>query len=143
MSVSVIPTFQGFLTMITSNEGFSNDVHFSPYFKNINPCFMEFDYILKLETQNRDLAMFLSEVYKVKDASAHLQVHQLSLTVPKNTTPAVNDSVFLKAYKTIPHSLLSQVMQKFKYEMEFFGYHFNVSSAVASCCLNTVETLCC
>ena len=133
ISLSEIPSFEGFLEMIISDRALSRDPHFQNYFHGANPCFVDYDYILKLETQDQDLNLFLSNVYKLHNTSFYVNVHVNNLTTPIMTDSAVNHVTYLQKYEEIPDLLRSKVMEKFKYEMEFFGYTFNTYTSTANC----------
>lgn len=133
ISLSKIPSFEGFLQMIISGTALSRDPHFQNYFHGVNPCFVDYDYILKLETQDQDLNLFLSNVYKLHNASFYVNVHANNHTTPKTTANTVRHETYLQKYDEIPDLLLSKVMEKFKYEFEFFGYTFNTNTSTANC----------
>ena len=152
-------SFRGFLQFAVEND----NVHWNQYFRFADPCNIHYDYILRTETLQNDLKYFLSTVYGrdsyVKYGNAHLNSYNGSIAfkdtisnTPSTVLPIPKSSVQkpviemkdLHVFSTIEASLMDRVLQKFKYEMLYFGYHYDHKLLSSGCVFNdSVYEPCC
>ena len=125
------PTFEEFVQMIFSKSGLSYNQHWDRFFMKSNPCYIHYDYILKLETMAKDMEMFLSEVYHISQVNSDIKLNSASTLTDtdKNTY-----SKKLGIYGELPQELVQKLLSYFKYEHQFFGYSFNEKTFETSCC---------
>ena len=61
------PSLESFIMLLLSDHRHSKNVHWNNFFERTNPCYIDYDYILKLETMQTDLKLLLSNAYKDVD----------------------------------------------------------------------------
>ncbi|KAH6938872.1 hypothetical protein HPB50_014051 [Hyalomma asiaticum] len=54
------PTFSEFVEFVLATTAESSDDHWSPYYAQCHPCLLDYDFVGKLETADRDFPLFFS-----------------------------------------------------------------------------------
>lgn len=132
------PSINTFLAMIVSGYKVSQNPHWFPYFIAANPCYIQYDYILKVESLNTDLPMFIKNEYMSKYQVSNKS--DLKLHVREKVGLPTGD-IFIKGFTNTSQTLLEKVWHAFSFEASFFGYEFSSKNNVASCWLP--EYQCC
>lgn len=117
--------------MVVSANSASNDKHWNNYFGRSSICFVQYDYILKLETMDIDLPMFLSEVYPNSNDSNKIKGVRNGHTTQYDLNNACSKR--RKLFKSLGAELLTKLIAKFKYEALFFGYDFDFDHYDGTC----------
>ncbi|KAL6424107.1 hypothetical protein ACFW04_009766 [Cataglyphis niger] len=110
------PTFAEFLRFIANEKYF--DEHWAPYYHTCEPCALQYDYILKIETLDRDLNFFIQDT-KLSD-------YLYEVKHPRNINPyGATTKKLLGEYITgIPRSLLDQIYKIYENDYKLFNYSF-------------------
>ncbi|KAM0728251.1 Carbohydrate sulfotransferase 14 [Formica fusca] len=110
------PTFAEFLRFIANEKYF--DEHWAPYYRTCEPCALHYDYILKMETLDRDIN-FLIQDTKLSD-------YLYEMKYPRNINPhGATTKKLLDEYITrIPRSLLDQIYKIYENDYKLFNYSF-------------------
>ena len=138
-----IPAIDRFLEMLVSKSKASHNLHWYSYFKAANPCYIDYDYVLKIESLDIDLPMFVKEVYKSKytihndDTLLNLNVRDKKISLRKIL---LLDKV-IQGLMVANQTLLEKVRDSFCYEAKFFGYGYSTKTSMAHCWLP--EHQCC
>ncbi|KYN18134.1 Carbohydrate sulfotransferase 9 [Trachymyrmex cornetzi] len=108
------PTFTEFLQFIVNEKYF--DEHWVPYYRTCEPCMMNYDYILKFETLDRDQNFFIQD--------ANLNGYLYETNYPRNINPlGTTTRKTLDEYiKEIPRSLLNEVYKIYENDYKLFNY---------------------
>lgn len=129
-----VPSFSSFLEMLLSDSRAARNEHFLGYFTMVNPCHIDYQYILKMETLDHDLQMFLPQVYTRTDQyKGHGELHVNPALNSENKTSSIRTMVKLNRYEDIDSSLVTKVLNLHKYELLFFGYTFDNNQNMACC----------
>ena len=132
-----------FINEITStNLRLSNivyDRHWLPYIHSCDPCQIDFDYIIKMETMSHWGNNDASEILKILG----YQADTLSLVRmnPSNKGPSFSQSnntnsrfeKLLQEYKEVSPKLMDRLVKKYSTDMQLYGYKFDQNSLIASC----------
>ena len=145
-------TFEQFLTVVTDNTiRLYQDRHWKPYTESCYVCHVEYDYILKTETLYHDMEQIIKLL-------GHQDMKLVQMNAHKRDTDSgakffgKGDNSESCWYKHLPEygSLCPEIKQaiahRYRHDMEMFGYYFNEKTNIASCCLNTgnsVASECC
>ncbi|XP_072763609.1 carbohydrate sulfotransferase 14 isoform X2 [Anoplolepis gracilipes] len=110
------PTFAEFLRFIVNEKYF--DEHWAPYYRTCEPCALHYDYILKVETLDRD------QNFLIQDAK--LSDYLYDVRHPGNINPhGATTRKMLDEYITeIPRSLLDQIYKIYENDYKLFNYSF-------------------
>jgi len=107
-------TFEEFLRHVlwTKDLGLG-DHHWVPQSELCNVCAGDFEYILKLENINQEIAYVLKTL-KYPKIPAYKHTH-----LSKNNT---KKSSYMDFYKDIPVDLFREILELYKFDFLFFGY---------------------
>ena len=133
------PTFREFVTMLFTNTAIARNPHWDKYFFKCDPCNIEYDYILKVETMEHDMKMFMSEV--LPDSLRFVSEPKLNSFGPVSGTIGSPQNHLLKAYEVFSAEELQNIYSKYQYEHEFYGYGFNQNTLQATCCDPTSDAI--
>ena len=128
-------TFVEFAQFVLKNS----DKHWSPYSNKCGQCFIDYDYILRLETMNHDSVQFLSQHYP--------DVSQLTAYNSMRKTNAAKNIATLKhlgEFKNMDKILVNKFVDRYRLDMELFGYHFDTRTQSAFCSITLPDgNVCC
>lgn len=110
------PTFAEFLRFIAHEKYF--DEHWAPYYRTCEPCALNYDYILKVETLDRD------QNFLIQDTKLFNYLYEVRH--PGNINPyGATTRKTLDQYITgIPRSLLDQIYKIYENDYKLFNYSF-------------------
>ena len=120
-------SFRNFITWIAKNEK-SKNPHFESALKLCPPC-QNFNFVIKVETMKMDLpAMFSSKNFTIpenwvleeprRNFGGGFSNKNLNHTIEK----------IQRSYGPIPSDILNLLVEKFKPDLDFFGYTFDIDS---------------
>ena len=140
------PTFKEFVKMTLTNSALARNEHWKSYFFKCDPCYVNYDYVLKVETMDHDMRMFLSEVYH--DRLSFVSDTRLNSFKPPSELSDNPYSHKLKLFEDLSAEEVEKITSKFHYEHEFYGYSFNQKTLHAGCCdqhisVTEAATKCC
>ena len=130
-NIDMFPTFQEFISLVLSSLPLAGNPHWSKYFYKCDPCRIEYDYVLKLETMDHDMDMMLSKVFhKELQYITERKLNSFS-SAQKVTT---NFRHHLRQYENVSKEHIAALVRKFEHESDFFGYSFDEDTLEADCC---------
>ncbi|XP_018353081.1 PREDICTED: carbohydrate sulfotransferase 11-like [Trachymyrmex septentrionalis] len=108
------PTFTEFLQFIVNEKYF--DEHWVPYYRTCEPCMINYDYIIKFETLDRDQNFFIQD--------ANLNGYLYETNYPRNINPlgTTTRKILNEYIKEIPRSLLNEVYKIYENDYKLFNY---------------------
>ncbi|KAH7967501.1 hypothetical protein HPB49_025256 [Dermacentor silvarum] len=112
------PTFAEFVDLVLAMPVENSDTHWSPYYHRCQPCLVDYDFIGKLETANRDFPLFFSLV-GIEDQAASLH-HD-------NRRESVSGAHRIDSKYYFAQLSFEQVMRlyaRYFYDFALFGYEF-------------------
>lgn len=110
------PTFEEFLQFIVKEKYF--DEHWAPYYQTCKPCIVNYDYILKFETLERDQNFFIQDT----NLSKYLYDRNFSRNI--NPYGRTNEAILGEYIKHIPRSLLHDIYKIYENDYKLFNYSF-------------------
>ena len=106
-----------------------SDGHWSPYHSKCGECIVDYDFILRTETLDADSKSFLEKSYPeltgIPAYNAMRKTHNAKLNL--------KTVKFLKEFGTLGQELIMKLMQKYKLDMEPFGYNYDIQTQTATC----------
>ncbi|XP_011866721.1 PREDICTED: carbohydrate sulfotransferase 9-like isoform X2 [Vollenhovia emeryi] len=108
------PTFAEFLQFIVSEKYF--DEHWTPYYRTCEPCTINYDYILKFETLDRDHNFF------IQDANLSEYLYERDYSQNINPLGATTRKVLDEYIRGISRSLLDEVYKIYENDYKLFNY---------------------
>ena len=143
---SKYPTFREFVQMVLSNMLMSSNPHWNSYFFKCDVCHVNYDYILKVETMEHDMKMFLSNVYL--NEMKYVREYKLNSFKTIGELSENSYSKYLKPFEELSTEEIQALMSKYQYEIEMYGYSFNQNTLYADCCdrdasMNNSSLRCC
>ena len=90
------------------------DSHWMPFINTCDPCAVDFDVIVHLETVQEDLQIVCSKL------NASYMVNEF----PHHKPGSLNSQAYKAMYADIPKKVLQDVFAKFKPDADMFGYSF-------------------
>ena len=110
-----------------------------PYSRKCNPCIIDFDAVVKLETSHADVPMVINKMlaHKGNDVHEHL-----------TSTTSWNERYLklLPEYRNVSDPMLQKLVRKYQKDFKQFGYGFErlkTGEVRASCGINTGTYTCC
>ena len=122
-------SFLEFVRYLT--EGNAGNPHWRSYMPDCNPCVLDFDYILRVETLEHDSPNILKKINQTLD---FFNTNKANVNREGNET--IDGKVFpkyLKAFKSIDEEHVISLYQKYRLEFEQFGYTYNHTTKMAYC----------
>jgi hypothetical protein len=129
-------TVDEFSTLVLDSDdvSFISNKHWNNYFMRSNPCYIDYDYILKVEALDRDLAKIFPAIYPGFNSNKYINVHE-NIKRPgiSDNNSDIGTASVLGEYKDVNKTVIKRLM--FHYEMEsmFWGYSFDVEHSIAFC----------
>lgn len=108
------PTFAEFLQFIVSEKYF--DEHWVPYYRTCEPCMVNYDYILKFETLDRDQNFF------IQDANLNGYLYETNYLRNINPLGTTTRKTLDEYIKGISRSLLDEVYKIYENDYKLFNY---------------------
>lgn len=108
------PTFSKFLTYLAMNSPVTYNRHWKPNWVLCNPCRYKYDYIVKMETFNRDSGSVLRQI----GAADLADINHLNGRGKSNRT-SLNYEILLKNVQ--PH-ILAKILDIYHLDFSMFGY---------------------
>ena len=136
-------TLEYFLRLVTDPGWFGYlDRHWTPYTDLCDPCSIEYDYVLRLETLEQDAvpvlkALGLKEGFNIGTENRETRLGD-DIPIKKGL-----GSLHLSEYGGITEPLMRNVTYRYRLDFEKFGYMFDSGSGIAGCRVDTGEGLMC
>lgn len=127
------PNLRSFLEMIVSNHKAATDAHWISYFNTSNPCFIQYEYILRLETLQEDLSNFLFKSYSGIKYKKYMNLHKN----PSKNQVIMHNQVIPAELTSLNKTMINMFVKKYKYDFTFFGYSYKLNSPVIACKVGT------
>ena len=144
------PSFLEFVKMILSKSKYSEDRHWKPYGERCNPCYLEYQHLIRIESMIPDSIPVLKrlDISDTEVLDDHRHVHNEQSTKHRNqqSTKTITkiQPKYLKEFETIPKDLVQQLFQRYKEDFLLFGYQFDYRNKMAVCRIETVSgDICC
>ena len=115
-----------------------NNLHWRPYFDKCCHCFIDYDYILRIETMTKDTALVLPNLYP---RVLHMPAHHHTRPGALPDKPVV--ARHLREYDQIDADSMSKLLDKYKRDMQLFGYQFDRKTSTALCSFHHLDEKCC
>ncbi|XP_050470546.1 carbohydrate sulfotransferase 9-like [Bombus huntii] len=108
------PTFTEFLRFIVEEKYF--DEHWTPFIDTCEPCLIQYNYILKFDTFDRDQKFLIQEL--------GLNEYLYEKNDLKNINPrGVTTTTLVKQYmQNVPRSLLDEINKVYEHDFKLFSY---------------------
>ena len=127
------PSFKEFLRMIVKQDSrLATNEHWDQYFFRCNPCHIDYDYVLKVETMEHDMQMFLSQVYNIRSGVGETRINSNKQGDSK-WQQKLSTHQHLNPYQRLKKAFARKVNDQFQYENDFFGYSFNSDTKRGEC----------
>ena len=111
-----------------------SDAHWDgPYHLKCHPCIINYDYIVKLETQDRDAQYIIDKKLRGRGYSTRLNAFG-------STSDMLGNGKLLNIFKNLPNEQMKFLHKRLDVDLEMFGYTFDEYSAVGKC--GNVEKCC-
>ena len=108
--------------------------HWDTYNNVCSPCYVKYDYIIRVETIGRDLPLFNEEI--LRDEWEEVVVDN---TEPETVTVVENVRAEIPEFQQVNDTLYKQLLEAgYGRDMAIFGYQFDKSSSTTTC-----GTVCC
>ncbi|ELU10071.1 hypothetical protein CAPTEDRAFT_93264 [Capitella teleta] len=120
-------TFKEFVMLIENyelNDPQFHDDHWKPMHDICQPCFMNYDYMVRVETLNRDAKHILEKLELDMANFPHFNSNRESISQLTKDLPIYND---------LTDNLKNILQNYYKRDMDLFGYQWNNSTNLASC----------
>ena len=115
-----------------------NNYHWKPYFNKCGHCFIDYDYILRIETMTKDTALVLPNLYP---NISNMPIYNRRR--PANVSNKAVTARHLEEYDQIDINSMSKLLDKYKLDMNIFGYQFDPKTNTAICSFNHLDEKCC
>jgi hypothetical protein len=129
------PSFIEFLTWM--KESRSNNQHWSVLLEDCHPCAHKWDAILRTETMVHDGNSLLSHLKPEIQDDVIAVKHSHSGPAPSH------DWLRLSEYDDVSDEMMTFLLERYRLDMEMFGYHWESDTSTASCAINTPNGPCC
>ncbi|XP_037285672.2 carbohydrate sulfotransferase 13 [Rhipicephalus microplus] len=120
------PTFSEFVDFILGTPVREWDEHWSPYYSRCQPCLLDYDFVGKLETADRDFALLFSEIGIDGTRFGRVHVSRRSSTGCSLGANCTGHNVGSTAdyFATLSHDQVVRLYSRYFYDFELFGYDF-------------------
>ena len=129
-------TFEEFVAYTLSVD----DLHWNSLEKFCEPCRFDYQYILRVETMERDSQVLMSDLYPdagpIPVANAARKKSNSAFSASQLIQPKTLD-----IFSQLPRKTLKKLMKKYAWDLEFYGYSFNTTSFEIKC--NFTKHNCC
>ena len=120
------PEFVRYLT-----EGYSDNPHWRSYTTDCNPCVIDFDYILRVETMKHDAPHILSILHQAKD---FVSSHKFNVKrQEEDVSEKFVSPKYLELFESIDLDHTKWLQKKYKLDFEQYGYYFDYDKKLATC----------
>lgn len=141
-------SFEQFIDFVTdSTDPCYNNRHIAPYSTTCQPCSVQYDYILRLESfstfPKNDALPILEKLGYEPDYLKLKQSKQNSNSrLDKQLHPS-HYSIMLPQFRSVSSTLFKKILERYRLDLKLYGYDFDIKSAVASCSISTENDTCC
>ena len=120
------PTFEEFVQMLLDKKSeFAFEPHWQSAIVMCNPCLIKYDYILKVETLNQDIDLFLKNAYK-KDVFQYIGEKKVNRNRESDLTETTDNlHKILLEFNLLSDLQIKKLIKKYRYDFEFYGYGFD------------------
>ena len=138
-------TLAEFVRLVVDDSSPYN-IHWDQYVNNCHPCVINYDHMIRTETNNWDAVVVLDIL------SRGLDKKQLKHNVLSRDKAAIKENMVnpsftrvLKEFESVLKDDLRKLLQHFKVDLDMFGYQFDTLSLEATCSLvnHTSKAVCC
>ena len=134
-------SFEEFVGVLSSeyNHGFRNE-HWNSMFEHCNPCTVNYDFVLRLETLEKDyqvLATYLRLPIHLRFSPPYLDTMKSSLLDPEEKMFSL-----LWRYENLQSKVLAGIRSIYDNDLEVFGYTWDDEEG-ANCRIPLGEGTCC
>ena len=145
-------TFEQFLTVVTDTTiRIYQDRHWKPYTESCYVCHIEYDYILKTETLYSDMEQITKHLghpdMKLTEVKMNAYKRDTDSARPitdENKPSGTGWQKHLPEFETLSPGIKQAVAQRYRNDMEMFGYHFDEKTNMASCSYDaSADSGCC
>ena len=109
-----------------------NDHHWNSLRLFCDPCKIKYDYILRMETMQRDSQVLMRDLYPT---AGPIPVANAARNIAKtnNITSTFVQPKTLEIFSQLSSNTLQKVFKKHDFDLAFYGYSFNSTSFKAEC----------
>ena len=115
-----------------------NDRHWDSLKTFCGPCHVNYDYILRVETMERDSQVLMSDLYPDEGP---LPLTNTKRKRKNNVSFERIQPKTLDIFSQLSQETLQKLMKKYAWDLEFYGYSFNTTTFQAECKFS--ENNCC
>ena len=120
------PTFREFAKMrLDDGCRYQNERHWTQEHKVCSPCAIQYDYILKLESLDVDIDLFINLLVTAKIPEEHLQ---FLVGVKNRNRHTVKNESFALEMKNLTQTETNSITELYNFDMELFGYDFDTET---------------
>ncbi|KAH6925504.1 hypothetical protein HPB50_006196 [Hyalomma asiaticum] len=112
------PTFSEFVDFVLGTTGENCDDHWTPYYARCHPCLLDYDFVGKLETADRDFPLFFS----LAGIAGKVEVHRHDNSRQNVTGVDVTDAKYY--FNQLSFDQIMRLYAWYFYDFELFGYDF-------------------
>ena len=133
----IYPTFTELAEFIVASQSDFQEAHWARYQDLCAPCEIHYTHVLKLETMDADFRRFIKLPFMASDTESGALV----LENPSSKGAAPPSSSLEAAFRELPAGLHRQLYERYKPDMDMFGYTWDMTSYRQGC--ETGEDKCC
>ena len=122
--------FEEFIKFVLYDQ--PHDTHWEAYGSACNPCYIKYDYILRMETFDRDLDIFGQNLYN-KSIDELLSKGEYQNTGIYSGAKNKTVNVGIKEFAAVEVKEWENLLVNYSDDMEMFGYTFDRDRSVARC----------
>ena len=126
-----IVTFEEFIHFSLFGE--PDNLHWIEILHLCDPCNIDFDYIMRIETFKRDSGILMKKLYPKAGPIPGINVEKI---VNNKYGPNWVEPKTLDIFAQLPEETLRKIYQKYALDLEFFGYSFDSKTYRTDCRLN-------
>ena len=129
-------TFNEFIQYVLSH----NDPHWASLNQFCDLCHINYDYILRVETMERDSQVLMSDLYPDAGPIPVANAARKKSNSVSSTSQLIQPKT-LNIFSQLSQKTLKKLMKKYAWDLEFYGYSFNTTTFKADC--NFKDHNCC
>lgn len=120
------PTFAEFVDLLLATPVRELDEHWSPYYSRCQPCLLDYDFVGKLETADRDFPLLFSEIGVDGGRFGRIHVSRRGNTGCASRANCSQAKAGSSAdyFATLSRDQVMGLYSRYFYDFELFGYDF-------------------
>lgn len=120
------PTFSEFVDFVLGTPVREWDEHWSPYYSRCQPCLLDYDFVGKLETADRDFPLLFSEIGVDARLFGRVHVSRRGSTgcSSRGIATCADAGSSADYFATLSHDQVMGLYSRYFYDFELFGYDF-------------------